>query len=54
MSVSVCMSVSAYKSVSVQLIVREKCGGDGGEWGVWGQGFNNIFKISKRTSIGLF
>jgi hypothetical protein len=35
MSVSVYMSVSAYKSVSVQLIVREKCGGDGG-YGVKG------------------
>ena len=54
MSVRVYMSVSAYKSVSVQLIVREKCGGDGGEWGVWGQGFNNIFKSSKRTSIETF
>jgi hypothetical protein len=29
----VCMSVSAYKSVSVQLIVREKCVGDVGDEG---------------------
>jgi hypothetical protein len=33
MSVRVYMSVSAYKSVSVQLIVREKCVGDVGDEG---------------------
>jgi hypothetical protein len=54
MSVSVHMSVSAYKSVSIQLIVHEKCGGDVGGLGGMGSRVQQYIQKFKKNFYRTF